>query len=911
MSHRILAGFVLFLFAGAIAEAQYTHHPDLVFTFVENKGQADATVRYLGSGLGFKAWFTNAGFTLRHGDALMSAAFVRDSANGTIRTRADKPIGGSSNYLVGNDPGNWRTGLPLFTRISYSGVWSGVDLTYRAEHERLKAEYRAAPGADVSRIMLRFDGQTQISADGSLLIHAETGDFVEQTPILFQWERGIKREIAGGFRKLPDGSIGFWTGRYDRRLPLIIDPVILLSGYFGGSSEDNITAIATDSLNNIVIAGWTSSTNLPSSGGYQKKYGGSADAFVASFQPNGGGLNYCTYIGGAGNDEAFALAIDSARNVYVTGQTSSTNFPVLGAIQSRLSGARDAFVVKLNPAGNALVYSTYLGGLGVDVGYGIGLNNTNQAIVVGDTTSTNFPVTSATIQSHSGGGQDAFVAVLSSAGNVLTFSTYLGGNSTDHASSVAVGPSGGIFVGGYTWSTNFPVVNAQQPYSLGAQQGFVAKISPQKAKFDWSTYLGGSDGAPQEVTSVRLDQTMSVNVVVGGVTSSTNFPVTPGAFQTALAGETDGFVAHLLNSSGQILQATYLGGSLGDSVTGATTDPYGDIYVTGATSSPDFPVQWPFQSANAGMMDAFVAKFNDSLSTLIFSTYLGGSGSDQANAIAVDAETSIIVAGQTGSANYPVTGSSLDNYMPSLLTSFLTKIRPNFTLGVAYPNASQMEFTADPWHVMSDTASTYYGLSSDVPIVGDWTGTGVKRIGIFRNGTWILDTNGDGILDAGDQTVSFGQAGDIPVVGDWRGTGHIALGLYRKGTFILDYSGHLSGSPTGLNDITISNFGLSTDIPIVSDWNGSGTAKVGVFRNGAWLIDYNGTGVISQTYTYGQAGDIPVVGDWDSSHNPPKIGVYRSGIWVLNYTGNNVWGTPGMTEMSLGFGFPGYTPLIF
>jgi hypothetical protein len=253
----------------------------------------------------------------------------------------------------------------------------------------------------------------------------------------------------------------------------------------------------------------------------------------------------------------------------------------------------------------------------------------------------------------------------------------------------------------------------------------------------------------------------------------------------------------------------------------------------------------------------------------------------------------------------------MQNFLPSYLTSFITKIRPNFTLGVAYPYASQMEFTADPWHVMSSTASTFYGLSTDIPIAGDWTGAGVKRIGIFRNGTWILDTNGNGVIDGADKTVMFGQAGDIPVVGDWRGTGQIALGLYRHGTFILDLSGHLSGVPTGLSDATFYNFGLATDIPIVADWNGSKTTKVGIFRNGTWLIDYSGTGVATQSWTYGQAGDFPVVGDWDSSGNSPKIGVYRSGLWILDYDGDHVLTTPAVNEMSLGFGFAGYTPLVF
>jgi hypothetical protein len=280
----------------------------------------------------------------------------------------------------------------------------------------------------------------------------------------------------------------------------------------------------------------------------------------------------------------------------------------------------------------------------------------------------------------------------------------------------------------------------------------------------WSTYLGGSGGsvgAPEQVNALRVDPANNNSVLVAGTTSSANFPVTAGAFQTVLNGAADAFITRLTNTKSAIINSTYVGGSLADSITALATDFHGYIYATGSTISPDFPVQWPVQPANRGAIDAFVIKMDSTLCRMLFSTYLGGTGSDQANAIAVDSETSIVVAGQTSSPNYPVTGV-MQNFLPSCLTSFITKIRPNFTLGVAYPYAGQMEFTADPWHVTTNAASTFYGISTDIPIAGDWTGTGVKRIGIFRNGTWILDTNGNDVIDGADKTVSFGQAGDIP-----------------------------------------------------------------------------------------------------------------------------------------------------
>jgi hypothetical protein len=255
--------------------------------------------------------------------------------------------------------------------------------------------------------------------------------------------------------------------------------------------------------------------------------------------------------------------------------------------------------------------------------------------------------------------------------------SYLGGNGIDHASSVVLGPGNAIYIGGYTWSTNFPVLNPIQAHSGGGQDGFVTKI--YQTAIVWSTYLGGSggsNGAPEQVTSMAMDS--ANRLLVAGTTSSTNFPVTSGVFQSALSGISDGFIVRM-GPSGRLLAATYLGGALAENITRAAVDFYGDVYVTGSTSSPDFPVQWPIQATSAGSMDAFIAKLDPTLGRLLFSTYLGGTGSTQANAIAVDNETSIIVAGQTNSPNYPVTGV-MQNFLPSYLTSFITKIRPNFTL---------------------------------------------------------------------------------------------------------------------------------------------------------------------------------------------------------------------------------------
>ncbi len=887
--------------------------PRMPFAFAENRGQADPRVRYIGTGPEFKAWFEDRGFVLQQGRTSVKVTF--EGIGSPKGISADSPIGARANYLHGNDPRHWQTDLPLFAALHYTGIWPGIDLTYKAEQSRLKAEYVVAPGASVDLIRLRFGGDARIQSDGALRIHGAGGDFIEEKPVLYQSVAGKRIEVAGGFKRRAGGAIGFEVSDYDRTLPLVVDPAILFSGYFGGSSEDNITAVGIDSSNNVVVAGWTISTDLPATG-FRTTYSGGVDAFVASFLPNGGNLNYCTYLGGSGDDRAFGLALDSSRNVYLTGWTSSVNFPLAGAIQTRLGGSRDAFVTKLNATGTALVYSTYLGGSGVDVGYAISIDNTNSAAIVGDTTSPNLPVNSTAFQKRLGGGQDVFIAKLLPAGNGFEYLSYLGGSGLDHGSSIVLGPWGAAYIGGYTWSSNFPTASNDlhagpyQTKSGGGQDGFFAKISIA-GQLAFSSYFGGSGGsvgAPEEVNAIYSNG--NGYLVIAGTTSSPDFPVTAGAFQTTLGGQTDGFIARF-SPQWALLSSTYLGGSLSDGISAMAVDFHGDMYVTGATNSPDFPVQRPFQSTEAGSMDAFAMKLNTALSPL-FGTYLGGSGSEGGNAIAVDSQTSMVVAGQTDSGDFPVSGS-LQSSEPSVLSSFLTKIAPNFMTAVAYVYQSQLWFTSDPWHVSSYVQSGAYGLPTDLPIVADWDGSGKKRIGIFRSGTWILDVDGNGVLDAQDKTVTFGQAGDIPVVGDWTGTGHIALGLFRSGTFILDLSGHLTGIPTGQSDASFA-FGQATDIPIVADWNGSGTTKVGIFRSGLWQVDYNGDRVfngLDRSYTYGQAGDLPVVGDWDSSGNPPKIGIYRAGLWVLDYDGDTVWTVPFVNEMVLGFGASGYSPLVF
>lgn len=344
MSIRIAAVVTSFAFSVLIAGAATAPgSPPIPFVFVENRGQASPLVRYIGTGPEFKAWFEDLGVTLRNGQTTVKMSFERKAASRSAMPRAAKvtisashPTGAKANFISGSNPRLWQTDLPLFDSIDYRGVWPGVELSYKVEKNRLKAEYVVAPEGGIEQIVLRFDGDPQINPDGTLHIHGLSGEFVEDKPFLYQLIGGERREVSGGFRKLSGNSIGFRAAEYDHTQPVVIDPSILFSGYFGGSSQDSITAVGVDALNNIVTAGWTSSNDLPASNSARIKYAGGVDAFVASFLPNGGAMIYCTYLGGSGDDRAFGLAIDSTRNVYVTGWTSSTNFPIMGALQPHL-----------------------------------------------------------------------------------------------------------------------------------------------------------------------------------------------------------------------------------------------------------------------------------------------------------------------------------------------------------------------------------------------------------------------------------------------------------------------------------------------------------------------------------------------------------------------------------------------
>ena len=387
---------------------------------------------------------------------------------------------------------------------------------------------------------------------------------------------------------------------------------LVYSTYLGGSDQDMGRGIAVDSSGNAYVTGSTISTNFPTANAIQARYGGNSDAFVTKLNATGSALVYSTYLGGSDIDSGSGIAVDSSGNAYVTGGTTSTNFPKVNAFQSSYGGVGggccfgDAFVTKLNATGSALVFSTYLGGSGGDAGVGIAVDSSGNAYVTGSTTSTNFPTANAFQAVFGGGapanGGDAFLAKINAAGSALVYSTYLGGSDVDGPNGIAVDSSGNAYVTGLTLSNNFPTANALQ---LGGGSAFVTKLNAAGSALVYSTHLGGS-GILDQGAGIAVDS--SGNAYVTGITFYSNFP-TVNAFQATYGGNGDVFLIKLDPAGSSLAYSTYLGGSGADYSYGIAVDSSGNAYVTGFTQSNNFPTANAFQPALNGSADAFVTKF--------------------------------------------------------------------------------------------------------------------------------------------------------------------------------------------------------------------------------------------------------------------------------------------------------------
>jgi hypothetical protein len=451
---------------------------------------------------------------------------------------------------------------------------------------------------------------------------------------------------------------------------------VIWSTFLGGSGTEECYGIGVDSSGNAYLTGWTRSRDFPTTAGvFDSTPSDSSDVFVAKLHPTGSHLIYATFLGGNDWDQAFGIAVDDAGNAYVTGNTMSRDFPVTsGVVDTTHNGNWDAFVAKLNPEGNILVFATFLGGSRYDRGKSIVTDSAGNAYLTGWTRSEDFPTTKGAFSIIFLGHQeeDAFVAKLNPTGSQLVYSTFLGGTQEDWGRGIAVDKAGNAYVAVLTYSEDIPVTSGafDETYN-GSREAFVAKLNPRGSSLDYATFLGGR--GQDWCQDIVVDA--SGNACLTGVTLSANFPTTTGAWDTAHNGFSDAYVAVLNPAGSHLVYATFLGGTGEERSTGLVVDGAGHVVVTGWTRSEDFPTtRGAFDTEYNGQTDAFVAQLDPKEGTLRYASFLGGSSFDAGFDIALDGAGSILLTGWTRSEDFPTTEGALDTEHNGGEDGFLTKL---------------------------------------------------------------------------------------------------------------------------------------------------------------------------------------------------------------------------------------------
>jgi len=621
---------------------------NLPLMFEPNLGETDARVRFMARGSGYGLFLTEQGAVLstrhsaersRPGNAAGSVVHMTlAGANSHPAIAGTNPLPGKSNYLIGNDPAKWQRNVPQYARVRYVQVYPGIDLVYYGKQGRLEYDFQVAPGADPNNIALQFTGSRGIRLDaGNLIIETAEGAVRLDAPQVYQQDGSTAKPVNGRFVLLAEDRVGFELGNYDRSKSVTIDPV----------------------------------------------------------------LTYSTYLGGSGTEMQPSIAVDLAQSIYLSGATTSTDFPVTDSSTFKSGATSNVFVAKFDPTGATLVFATYLGGTGADVSAGIAVDAATNVYVAGTTTSTNFPTSTNAFQTTPLGPGNAhtFVTELDSAGATLKYSSYFSGSNTDTAKGMTLDNKGFVYVIGITDSTNFPLAPTAGTFQSslqGANAFFVSKIAPTSSGTNslvFSTYFGGGNPSTGSVAGggIAVDNNASgsniyitggTNFLYTGNNATTDFPIrnaiTPGGacldVPTQTSGTTcptsgvapmDAFVAKInpgTTTGAQLLYCTYLGGTGTDIGLGVGLDASGNAYVTGSTDSPAFPTIsgsiHGHQPNPGGGLDAFVGKINNPATgtgntnvQLTYFSYLGGSGDDVGNAIVVDSVQGARVVGTTASSN--------------------------------------------------------------------------------------------------------------------------------------------------------------------------------------------------------------------------------------------------------------------
>ena len=690
----ILTGFAAPFLAGMALTQQVGTLEELPLAFVENRGQWDTPAQFVARRGPLVARLEADALILelrrRRAEGQVQTLVARihfEGARESVELVGESAQAGIHNFFLGSDPGEWRQGVTGFSSVLYRGLYEGVDLRVREHDGRLEYDLLLAPGADLEGVVFRCAGTTglDVESDGSLRMRSALGPILQSPPKTWAVQPdGARKPLECAFRKLDEERYGFRLPAGDPDLPVVIDPGLEWATFLGGSGDEALMALGVDGAGRAVVAGRTYSSDFDTTvGAYETTFQGVEDAFVACLDPTQPGpsqLVWSTFLGGGLRDRILDLELDSAGNVFVIGHTRSSDFPTTAPVapyDSVHNGGWDAFVAKLSADGGTLSYSTFLGGLFDDQAGAIALEEPDTVTIAGTTQSPGFP-TSGAAQSTLNGARDYFLSRLDlslSGGSALLYSTYVGGSGLESVANLDDTPlanrlvdvdlslSGEVVMTGVTWSTDFPTVSAYDSSLGGNGDAFITCVDPSIAGpqgFVYSTYIGGSGND----WGRAIDLDASGVVTLGGYTVSSDFPTTVGAMETTYQGGQDTFVLRLdpsLAPGSQLEYSSFLGGEAVENLRTMAVDASGGVVLVGRTHSIGFPTTCgAYGTQINGVHDAFVTYLNPvgtGASDLLYSTFIGGSGGDEGlNAVGFASTApvpTLMAAGNTASADHP------------------------------------------------------------------------------------------------------------------------------------------------------------------------------------------------------------------------------------------------------------------
>jgi Beta-propeller repeat len=695
----------------------------LPVSFAPNEGQTDSRVKFMSRGSGYTLFLTEdeavlslrrsetnggeeapGGFGAAPRERRTTKAEVRFAllgANPAAAVQGTDELPGRTNFLHGNDPARWRTNVPNYAGVRFADIYPGIDLVYDGTRGDLQYDFTVAAGADPGKIRIAVHSRDEatgrlvpspwrVAANGELVVTSRAGAVRLAKPVVYQTDaRGGRRLVRASYarRAAAQGReryLGFDLGPYDHSRRLVIDPSLSFSTLLGGSDDDEATSIAVNGAGDVYVTGLATSPDFPTTpGALQTTFGGDVDVFVTELNPTGSALIYSTFMGGTGDDEAEGIALDAAGNAYLTGTTTSPDFPGTSGQSPRgYMGGGDAFVTELNAKGSGVVYSVLIGGSSYDIANSIVLDSASNVYITGWTNSADFPVTPGAFQTTYGGGpSDGFALKLNAGGRGVPWSTFIGGGNWEEAYHIALGPFNTVYVAGGTQSKNFPVTRgALQKFLHSTTAAFVVRLKSDGSGAVYSTYLGGSGTSTHPcaacATSVEVDA--AGDAYVAGLTWETDFPVTPGVLQpTFRGGYHDAFVSELNPAGNALVFSTYLGGSSDDGVTSLKIDSGGHVFLRGNTYSNNFPVTpGAYQTTYGGFADMFLSVMNPTATKLSYSTYLGGSAEEYCHAtegLALDSNENAYVTGFTASPDFPTTPNAFQTVLNGTYNAFVAK----------------------------------------------------------------------------------------------------------------------------------------------------------------------------------------------------------------------------------------------